>query len=216
MKTLTILTFVVLGIGTSQASTLILDVDAPIGHTKTANTSFGQKFTPNHAGFFSSLRMEIAASSPTFTGSVWEYEPATAIMGKMLGSQSIASSKPLPSYSWEEVNFSDAIQQVAGKPMAFTIQGGRGFWGPAISNLGKSTYSGGDFFELSGNPQILPVTRDPVFQTVVAIPEPGVLLTMASTTGLAVFRRRRLRISFRRKASQRAVGPDRRAGKSEA
>ena len=169
-----------------QAAVSMVDVSTPFGGTKESFNSFGQTFTPGESGSFDRLRILIASSAPSFTVSVWQVDPATGNLGNLLGSQAITSSRKFSSYGWAEVTFATPIQQIAGRPMAFTILGGPNFWGPAISDT--STYSGGGFFEYSGNESILLLNRDLNFQTFFTpIPEPGVPLAVTMALVASIF-----------------------------
>ena len=193
MKTLALTVSSLLVPGLCCAASLVVDVDSPFGGTKTAYSSFGQTFTPNTTGTLDTLRLLVASSAPSFTVTVWDFNAGTGRLGNILGSQTITSSIAFSSYGWAEVPFATGIHQTAGQLMAFTIEGGAGFWGPAISSLGRDVYSGGDFFEYSGSLQVLPINRDLVFQTLVTpVPETSASILLSSVAILLLFKRRRL------------------------
>jgi len=194
MKTLALVACSLLALKPCRAAVQMVDVDSPFGGTKTAYSSFGQTFTPNITGTLDTLRLLIASSRPSFTVTVWNFDAGTGRLGSILGSQSVTSSIAFSSYGWAEVPFATGIQQTAGAPMAFTVEGNAGFWGPAISSLGQDVYSGGDFFEYSGNLPVIPITRDLVFQTLVTpVPETSASILLASASVLVVSGRRRPR-----------------------
>lgn len=173
-----------------QAAISIVDISTPFGGTKIQDSSFGQTFTPNITGNLDGLRLYIASSAPSFTVTVWEIDSNTGNLANILGSQSKTSSTKFSSYGWAEVVFAGKIQQIAGQPMAFTISGNSGFWGPAISS--KSTYSGGAFFEYAGTDSVVLTGRDLTFETLATpIPEPEIPLIAAAATILLMLVRTR-------------------------
>lgn len=194
MKTLAWIAFSLFVLKPCRAAVPVVDVDSPFGGTKEAYSSFGQTFTPTITGTLGTLRLLVASSAPSFAVTVWDFDAGTRRLGSILGSQSVTSSIAFSSYGWAEVSFATGILQTAGTPMAFTIEGNAGFWGPAISSLGRDVYSGGDFFEYSGNPPVIPITRDLVFQTLVTpVPETSAPILLASASVLLLSSRRRPR-----------------------
>ncbi len=172
----------------AHAAVAIVDVDNSSGSTKRISSSFGQTFTPTVSGCLTGIRLNVAAGSG-FRVTVWAMDPSGTELGTMLGSQSFKSASALPTYSWAEVTFATGIPQIAGTQLAFTVVADSGFT-PAISD--RSGYSGGAFFEYSGNPEVTPMEIDLVFQTLVSpVPEPGVAWFAACTAcaGFAVRRR---------------------------
>lgn len=172
-----------------QAATVV-DVDAPFGGSKDRYSSFGQIFTPIISGNLDGLRLLIASSAPSFTVTIWEFDASTGKLQNILGTKAISSSTVFQNYRWAEVTFSSKIQQTAGIPMAFTILAGTGFWGPAISS--GSSYSGGSFFEYSGDNSIVLTNRDLTFQTLITpVPEAGPTLLMVFTIAICGMARKR-------------------------
>ncbi len=191
MKTLKLLALACACLTWCQAAVSVVDVSTPFGGTKQPFSSFGQTFTPEVTGSLDKLRILIASSAPSFTVTVWQVDPSSGNLGNILGSQAITSSSKFSSYGWAEVSFAKPIQQTAGRLMAFTIQGDPNFWGPAISD--RSTYSGGGFFEYSGNRTLLLLDRDLNFQTFVTpVPEPGAPLLALTAVVFALFKRKRV------------------------
>ena len=173
---------------TAHAAVAIVDVDSSSGSTKRISASFGQTFTPTVTGTLTSIRLNVASGS-NFSVTVWEMDSSGAELGTILGSQSFKSAAPLPTYSWAEVIFATCITQTSGKQLAFTVVANPGFI-PAISD--RSGYSGGAFFEYSGDSAVTPMDIDLVFQTMVSpIPEPAVASLAACFAGAALMIRRR-------------------------
>ena len=189
MKITALALFVFLPFHWSAASTSILDVFSPHGGTKATFISFGQTFTPQSTGTLDKLRLMIASSAPSFTVTIWEFDPESGQLGQSLGSQSLVSSRVASSYSWAEVSFANPIQQEAGVPLAFTISGNSNFSGPAISD--SSVYSGGAFFEYSGSPSLMLLNRDLAFETyITSVPEPAsCVIAMLASMGILCRRR---------------------------
>jgi len=94
-----------------------------------------------------SLRINIAYGA-TFTVTIWEFDPTLGELGNILGTQKYTAKRLITGYGWVDVQFATPIGQIAGQPLAFTIFAQDAF-GPAMSDT--SLYSGGSYFEYSGN-----------------------------------------------------------------